>query len=54
MGVYADIAASLSFAEGLLPVTDRNGFTIFSVKKQNGVKRLFVTFRNGNGKSGLW
>ena len=41
-----------AFAEGLLPVTDRNAFPIFTVKQQNGINRLFVTFRNG--KLGLW
>ena len=40
-------------AEALLPVTDRNNFPIFTIKKQNGVNRLFVTFHN-NGKLGLW
>lgn len=31
-------------------MTDRNRSPIYTVKKQNGVNRLFVTFRS----SGLW
>jgi hypothetical protein len=37
---------SLAIAEGLLPVTDRNGSPIFNIKRQNGINRLFITFKN--------
>ena len=27
-------------------MTDRNGSPIFNIKRQNGINRLFVTFKN--------
>ena len=48
----ANEAPACPHAEGLLPVTSRNGDPIYTVKKQNGVDRLFVTFVNGI--NGLW
>jgi hypothetical protein len=39
-----DLLPLLYHAEGLLPVTDRNGAPISTIKRQDGVDRLFVTF----------